>query len=184
MNKQFLFWVLIGMALRGCTMELPIIEEAFLKLHIFNKVEGEIFALEISKFWLDLPQLLIDQEKAAEKSEDKEKDVEIEPYKVEDVALSTNEGFTTNMRYDSYGIIKVRYGEQAHKPHHLLAIRYTWNLENQKVGLHIDPGTFGDMKSLNLNPRVLAPSNNVALVLKGKNLADSYFYYPRMPQED
>lgn len=167
MNKQFLFLMLIGVAIKMPGSEQGAAPLELLKLHIFDKVSNDFFSLKCFKHYMSTQGGSIHSYQ----------------YINPEYEMWESESITINIRLNSWGIIDVRYAELPYSSP-LISLIYHWSSTSEKLSLHIVEGYYGDKKSLKLNPAVLAPSNNVALVLKGGDLKESYFYYFGMPEED
>lgn len=166
MNKQFLFVMLIGVAIKMSGSEQGAAPLELLKLHIFNKVPQDFFLFNCFKHYISMQG----------------DSIQTHEYKTCEFVMKNNESETVNMWPNSWGIIDVRYAELPYSSP-LISLIYHWSSTSEKLNLHILEGRYGDKKSLKIIPESLC-SSNIALVLKGGDLKESHFYYSDMPEED
>ena len=143
------------------------------RFHVFNRVQSDILNFEILKYCI------------LQRTSVKEYSADVKHYKSEDFTLFANESCTFNVRPRTCGIVNVRYEENADYSDPIMSLAYWWDEYYKRELLKFEIiEKFSDTKSLKVDPLILAPSNNVALVLKGSKMQDSFFYYSRMPEED
>lgn len=175
MRKQFLFGFFIFMAVKMQGMWpdlrhiLPPVSKQLIKLHIFDYVPRDFFTLRCAKNWIiterNAPTCMVFLEK----------------YKEDEFIIGDSESVTINMRVDSCGSVDIKYAEKL-LDNPLLSLIYHWSSENKKFSLHL-VGHYLDKKTVQIPVALLAPIESVALILKGQDLKDSYFYYAGMPDE-
>lgn len=169
MYKQFLFGLFVFIIVQAQGMKPENDSKNLIKLHIYNNVTKDIVTLRCVKNWINV-------ERSSYPGT-----VFLTHYKDEEFITVDDESITVNMRLDSCGTIEIRYAEKAFN-NPLASLFYHWGSTNNRVSLHL-AGQFLDKKSVHVNSASLSSINNVGLILKGKDLKDSYFYYTGMPED-
>src|SRR5437868_4652199 len=118
MNKQFLFLMLIGVAIKMPGSEQGAAPLELLKLHIFDKVSNDFFSLKCFKNYISTQGDSIHSYE----------------YMNPEYEIWESESITVNMRLNSWGIVDVRYAELPHSSA-LISLIYHWSSTNEKLSL-------------------------------------------------
>ena len=172
MINNCLTWAFILICVNVQSMQNDSSQEmTCIKNHIFNKNPKEIYSIACIKYRIDRKKGLCGY--YAENC----------LYATENFYTAGDKTPTFNIHRDTLGIMEIRDTLPGDDNVPLVAMVYCWNSALRQLSLHIDNGAFGDRKSIRVNPDLLTASN-IAFVLQGSKLQDSYFYYPGMPESE
>lgn len=143
-------------------------EPAPICLQIYNKVKGDVFLCQMSKYYVQRYSM------------SKQYVEELEWYKKEDFNLFDGQCFTTNIRWDTSGNLDFKFADQKRDEEPILALIYYWDSQRNKLDLHWYK-KHSDGQKITLDAQ---DHTYVAFVLKGENVEDSYFYHERMHEND